>query len=360
VPHRLAIEGSEDATHATAREHDDGPNETWNSQEQGRSYALPYDKLVIATGTYNRTFGTPGVRENAWFLKDVQNARSIRFRIMECFEQAEHPELTEQQRRNLLAFIVVGGGPTGSEMASALFDMVHNDIRRVFPHLVELCSITIVDAAGSILNTFDKSLQEYAQKTFQRDGIQLKLNRKPVRVERGNFVVEPDGEMPFGLLVWSTGNTQGPLVKGITNVKKDQTGALITDDRLEVIPSDPSQSELLQGVYAMGDCAQIDDHALPATAQVAAQKGKFLAKLLNSQGASGESFKYQHSGTLANLSGGRGIAQFSKGGKLSGRSASALWHSTYSLYMSVSWRNKIAIPFTWMLNRIFGRTLSRI
>lgn len=181
MPHRQAIEGSEDATHATAREHNDGPNETWDSQEQGRSYALPYDKLVIATGTYNRTFGTPGVRENAWFLKDVQNARSIRFRIMECFEQAEHPELTDQQRRNVLSFIVVGGGPTGSEMASALFDMVHNDIRRVFPHLVELCSITIVDAAGSILNTFDKSLQEYAQKTFQRDGIQLKLNRKPVR-----------------------------------------------------------------------------------------------------------------------------------------------------------------------------------
>lgn len=274
-PHRRAVEGSEQSEHAeTTRHHSHDPQESWKSQEEGRSYALPYDKLVIAAGSYNRTFSTPGVVENAWFLKDVQNARAIRWRVLECFEQAEHPELTDEQRRNLLNFIVVGGGPTGAEFASALYDLIHSDIKKVFPTLYPLAQITIFDAAANILNTYDENLQEYARKQFIHDGIHLKMNRKPVRVERGKFIVEPDGEIPFGMLVWSTGNCQGPLVKSIHEIQKDKTGALLTNGKLEVLASkeEDGLDQALQGVYALGDCAQIDDYSLPATAQVASQK----------------------------------------------------------------------------------------
>ncbi|CAO1624354.1 unnamed protein product [Parajaminaea phylloscopi] len=359
-PHRRAIEGSDTAADAaTTRHHSHDPQENWKSQEEGRSYALPFDKLVIAAGTYNRTFNTPGVVENAWFLKDVQNARAIRWRVLECFEQAEHPELTDEQRRNLLNFVVVGGGPTGAEFASALYDLIHSDIKRIFPQLYPLAQITIFDAAGNILNSYDENLQKYAREMFLHDGIHLKLNRKPVRVERGKFVVEPDGEVPFGMLVWSTGNTQGPLVRSITEVKKDKAGGLLTNGKLEVLPAEGQNADAFHGVYALGDCAQIEEYSLPATAQVASQKAAYLATLLNGRANDEKSFRWHNKGSMTRLSSGRGIAQLSAV-KLEGKSAGALWNSTYGLYLTASWRNRFSIPFNWMLNKIFGRTLSRM
>lgn len=179
-------------------------------------------------------------------------------------------------------------------------------------------------------------------------------------VDRGTFVVEPDGEVPFGLLVWSTGNCQGPLIRGIHEIAKDMAGCLLTTPRLEAIASSEGDSkELMPGVYALGDCAQVDGYALPATAQVASQKATYLAKLLNGTLKEGTEFAWRDRGSMANLSGGRGIAQVGKG-KIEGRPASALWHSTYSLYLSISWRNKISIPLTWLSNKIFGRSLSRM
>lgn len=367
-PHRRTVEGSDSAAESeTTRHHSQDVGETWKSQEEGRTFAMPYDRLVIACGAYNRTFGVEGVRENAFFLKDVQNARAIRWRILEVFEQAEHPNLTDEQRRNLLNFVIVGGGPTGAEFAAALYDLIQTDIKRVFPQLAAIARISIYDAAGSILNQFDQSLQDYARKQFDRDGIALKLNRKPKRVDRGTFVVEPDGEVPFGLLVWSTGNCQGPLVRGIHEIAKDRAGSLLTNGRLEAIANREHQAvdataspgQLVPGVYALGDCAQVDGYALPATAQVASQKAAYLSKLLNGTLKPGSEFSWRDKGSMANLSAGRGIVQVGKG-KIEGRPASALWHSTYSLYLSISWRNKISIPLTWLFAKVFGRTLSRM
>lgn len=190
APHRRPLEGSEESSESdTTRHHSHDLHETWKAQEEGRVYTMPYDKLVIACGTYQRTFGTPGVVQNAWFLKDVQNARAVRWRVLECFEQAEHPELNDEQRRKLLNFIVVGGGPTGAEMAAALYDLVNSDLKRTFPEIHHLAKITIVDAAGAILNTFDESLQKYARDNFLHDGIDLKLNRKPVRGCAADFLL---------------------------------------------------------------------------------------------------------------------------------------------------------------------------
>ena len=189
------------------------------------------------------------------------------------------------------------------------------------------------------------------------------ISEPSTEVDRGTFVVEPDGEVPFGLLVWSTGNCQGPLIKGIHEIAKDNGGSLLTNAQLEVLSSsspNESQQQTLAGVYALGDCAQVDGYALPATAQVASQKATYLAQLLNGNlSVSQQEFLWKDKGSMANLSGGRGIAQVGKG-KIEGRPASALWHSTYSLYLSISWRNKISIPLTWLFNKVFGRTLSRM
>lgn len=348
APHRRAIEAREESKEdddqnprkqaSQTAHHSYGQGETWESMEKGREYDLSFDKLVISVGAYNRTFSTPGVRENAWFLKDAQNARAIRWRILECFEQADHPNLTEEQRRKLLNFLVVGGGPTGSEFAAELHDLLTSDLKRLFPNLVHLTSISIIDASGGILNNFDASLATYAREKFARDGVKLLLNRKVKAVERGNLIVEPDGEIPFGMLVWSTGICASPLVKQTTSILKDDTNSFfLTDNQLRVFAapkkflSDAVQSaaetnaprEHVPGVYAIGDCAQIEGRALPATAQVASQKGKHLALVLNGQmdddpEASERVFKHHNMGSMASLGSGSAIVD-SPNAKAQGR-----------------------------------------
>jgi NADH dehydrogenase len=372
APHRREIEADRvehkgtDGHAAVGRQAD--------SQEEGREYTLPYDKLVISVGAYNRTFNTPGVRENAWFLKDAQNARSIRWRILECFEQADHPDWSEEQRRKILTFLVVGGGPTGSEFAAELHDLIKTDLKRLYPKLAPLASISIIDASSGILNNFDASLSTYAREKFARDGIKLLLNRKVKQVGQGRLVVEPDGEIPFGLLVWSTGITASPLVESTTSIAKDPRNSFfLTDDRLHVLaaPSnskpdeDLTQREDLRSipnVWAIGDCAQVRQRPLPATAQVASQKGKHLAYVLNGQmgedtTADESVFKHRNMGAMASLGGGSAIVD-SPNAKAQGRIAWLIWRSAYT-YMSMSWRNRLLVPFYWTINRIFGRDLTR-
>lgn len=394
APHRRAIETHEEdgenqassSSDPTGKHLNHKEDESWKGMEEGREYSLSFDKLVISVGAYNRTFSTPGVRENAWFLKDVQNARSIRWRILECFEQADHPDLTDDQRKALLNFIVVGGGPTGSEFAAELHDLLSSDLKRLFPDIVKFASISIVDASSGILNNFDASLATYAREKFARDGINVMLNRKVKAVERGNLIVEPDGEIPFGLLVWSTGICAAPLVKRTNTIAKDAGNSFfLTDDHLRVLsapkghqlapqsaeslskkndndPKSGSALQFIEDVYAIGDCAQIQGKFLPATAQVASQKGKHLAHVLN--GKMGEDpeadekvFKHRDMGSMASLGSGSAIVD-SPNAKAQGRIAWVIWRSAYT-YMSLSWRNRLLVPFFWTVNRLFGRDLTR-
>ncbi|CEH14014.1 NADH-dehydrogenase (ubiquinone) [Ceraceosorus bombacis] len=372
-PHRRAIESSEvevDGESSRSRHHAQSEGETWRSAEEGRQYLLPYDKLVISVGAYNRTFKTPGVRENAWFLKDVQNARSIRWRILEVFEMADHPTMSDEQRRQLLSFIVVGGGPTGSEFAAELHDLVKSDLTRIFPKVAPLAQITLIDASSGILSSFDASLSTYARQKFKRDGIKILLERQVKRVDRGRLVVEPDGEIPFGLLVWSTGVCSTPLVKSITCIKKDERNSfLYTNEHLRALApqgeveatssseATPSAPRVLPDVYAIGDCAQIEGVPLPATAQVAAQKGKYVASVLNGKTSPETKFTFKNMGQMAALGGGKAIVD-SPQAKIHGRWAWIIWRSAYT-FMSLSNRNRILVPFFWAVNRIFGRDLNR-
>ncbi|KAJ8508525.1 hypothetical protein ONZ45_g9217 [Pleurotus djamor] len=183
----------------------------------GTPFTLRYDKLVIAVGAYSQS-----VKEHAHFLKDVKDARAIRTRILECFEQANQPILSDVERRNLLNFCIVGGGPTGVEFAAELYDLLHSEMQRHYPALTRFAKISLYDVAPQILGSFDESLVKYTEKTFGRDGISIYTSHHVEKVEPGKMFVKEQGEVPFGLLVWSTGLSPNPLVKSIVDVKKDQ------------------------------------------------------------------------------------------------------------------------------------------
>ncbi|KAJ3509610.1 hypothetical protein NLJ89_g5136 [Agrocybe chaxingu] len=334
--------------------------------ERQNPFTLKYDKLIIAVGAYSQTFNVPGVKEHAHFLKDVKDARRIRSRILECFEQANQPFVSDIERRNLLNFCIVGGGPTGVEFSSELHDLLHSDIFKHYPNLARLSKITLYDVAPSILGSFDKSLRKYTEKTLSREGISILTSHHVDRVENGKMIVREQGEVPFGLLVWSTGLAPNPLVKELSRVQKDpKTSSLITNDHLNIIMEDGKPN---LDVWAIGDAAKIEDAPLPATAQVANQKAKYLVRKINKLAKDQESpepFKFENFGSLAYIGNWKAIYDRPTNGaeegfmqKETGRIAWLLWRSAY-FTMTLSIRNKILVPTYWFLNWIFGRDLTR-
>ncbi|KAF8964751.1 pyridine nucleotide-disulfide oxidoreductase-domain-containing protein [Flammula alnicola] len=323
--------------------------------QTGSPFTLHYDKLIIAVGAYSQTFNIPGVKEHAHFLKDIKDARKIRGRIFECFEQANQPSLSDIERRRLLNFCIVGGGPTGIEFSAELHDLIHSDIAKHYPALARLCKITIYDVAPHILGSFDQSLRNYTENTLSREGIRILTNHHVERVEKGKMIVKEIGEVPFGMLVWSTGLSPNPLVKAASDVKKNpKTSSLITNEHLNIIMNDDKPNP---DVWAIGDAAQISGAPLPATAQVAVQKAKYVMKKVNKLARDHESpepFSFQNRGSLAYIGNWKAIYDRSAGKeseegfmqKETGRTAWLLWRSAY-FTMALSTRNKILIPAYW-------------
>lgn len=148
------------------------------------AYWVEYDKLIIATGSRSQSFGTPGVKEHANFLKDVREARAIRHRLLQCLEMAYEPSLSEQERSDILKFNIVGGGPTGVEFAAELHDFVQQDVRKNYPEIADKVEIRLFDVAPGILMSFDEHLRAYAEKKYARDGIKIMPNSKITKVDK--------------------------------------------------------------------------------------------------------------------------------------------------------------------------------
>ena len=249
-------------------------------------------QLVIAVGSHTQTFGIHGVQEHAYFLKETRDAIKIRRRILQCFEEASLPSTSEARREQLLHFCVVGGGPTGVEFSAELHDLIHDDLSKKYPALLRSVCITLYDVAPRILSMFDSALAQYATEHFARQHIDVRTRRTVTRVDDGVLHVKEEGEVPFGMLVWSTGVEMTPLIKSLRGVKKDPKGGrLVTDGWLRVTQDAPTEEgkppKLVQDVYALGDCAVIEGMELPLTAQVASQKGVWMRKWFESLARNG-------------------------------------------------------------------------
>ncbi|KAL6867044.1 FAD/NAD(P)-binding domain-containing protein [Trichoderma novae-zelandiae] len=405
---------------------------TTNRAKKGEAFDVEYDKLVIAVGAYSQTFGIPGVREHAHFLRDVGDARRIRLRVLSLFEQCSYPtppgskdsngahvaeaSLSEADKRSLLHFVIVGGGPTGIEFAAELHDLIHEDLERLYPELMPLVRITVYDIAPKVLPMFDQALARYAMDTFARQGIQVRTEHHLERVRVADGVLgrahgglsikikEYSDEVNAGLVVWSTGLMQNPFVECLVGkefavaqdselgkedeasrrhrlVKDAKTGGVLTDQylRARITNNEASQPHdaagggtpdaVMSDVFVIGDCAVNEhDRSLPKTAQVAAQQAGYLAKHLNKSTQNGslnsadvsstwKPFKFRNWGTLTYLGGWKAIHQ-SSADELRGWVAWIVWRGAY-LTRSMSLRNKMMVPVYWFVSWVFGRDISR-
>lgn len=320
--------------------------------DEAHTHVLEYDKLVIACGAITNTFDIPGVPAHAYFLKDIEDARRIRGRVIDCFDRA-----AEDENYSLLNIAVVGGGPTGVELSAELHDLITQDLAYYYPKAAPFAKITIYDVAPRILGAFDAKLAAYAAQKFHREGIRVETGIGVKAVNRDSIVLSDDRVVDVGMTVWATGLAMNPLVKGLRADKSKLR--LLANDRLQVLRN----GEALEDVYAVGDCSSIKDDDLPCTAQVAKQEAKYLATgttpLQRSvfakesfQGAS--PFRYHYYGSMAYIGDWRAIVDFrvtarhglSRGGRL----AWIFWRSAY-FSMAVSVKNKILIPIYWYTTR---------
>ncbi|XP_051135852.1 external alternative NAD(P)H-ubiquinone oxidoreductase B1, mitochondrial-like [Andrographis paniculata] len=219
------------------------------------SFSLNFDYLVIAVGAEVNTFNTQGVKEHCHFLKEVEDAQSIRRAVIDRFEKAVLPELTEEERKMILHFVIVGGGPTGIEFAAELHDFVHEDLVKIYPSVKDLVSITVIQSGDHILNTFDERISTFAEKKFKRDGIEVLTGHRVMGVtdRKLHMKAKATGEeisIPHGMIVWSTGVGTRPVIKEfMEQIGQGNRRVLAIDEWCRV--------RGLENIYAIGDCSTL-------------------------------------------------------------------------------------------------------
>lgn len=329
---------------------------------EGREYDLDYDKLVVGVGFQPNDFGTPGVNEHCLFMKETADATIFKDRLLERLEEASYwhaldnnPDSTKEEEdkmRELLTFVIVGGGPTGVELCGELTDFIENDCKRQYGHLSGFISVHMF--TFDFMNMFDEKLQEYAARHLRsKQGVDIHIGAQVVKVEKNRLEVKVDGEtstIPFGLLVWCAGIKPHPFVTEYGFPMNERGTQILVDEFLRV------KGE--EDIYALGDCSTIENYWLPQTAQVAKQQAVYLAKSFNNA-KRGKPFKFHSLGMMAYLGGFKGMMTGLPGlSSLTGFFAFIGWRSVYwSLQLSL--RNRYMLSTDWLRTLIFGRDLTR-
>jgi NADH dehydrogenase len=279
---------------------------------------VKYDRLIIAVGVTANFFGIPGADEYSLPLYRRSQALAVRDRM---FANLEDAAINGQDRD--LRVVVVGGGATGVETAGAFAEMRNNDMPTTYPELdTKRVHITLVEMLPHVLGPFHPKLRDYARKSLDKRGVDLRLGTAVKEVREDGVLVEHDGQqefLPAGIVVWASGITAHSTVKD-WGVPQGRGGRIETDEHLRV--------KGLEDVYAIGDVSVSPDEPLPQLAQPALQGGKHVAKVIKAE-LEGKSapkrFKYKDKGTMATIGRSSAVAEIKFLPRLKGFPAWIIW-----------------------------------
>jgi NADH dehydrogenase len=312
---------------------------------------IPYDSLIVAAGARHSYFGRQEWAPLAPGLKTIEDATDIRRRVFSAFEQAEQ-EQDPGVRRALLNFVIVGGGPTGVELAGALAEIARHSLTRDFRHINPSdAQIILVEAGSRVLGAYDEKLSANALDSLNQLGVTVRLSTMvtdvtPTDVElKSSMGVE---RWDARTVLWAAGVQASPLAAALaaaSGAELDRAGRLIVERDLSL----PGRPE----AFVLGDMANYSHqggHPLPGVAPVAIQQGYFVAKLIAARlrGRPAPEFHYRDLGSLATIGRRAAVAQFGRL-KFSGFVAWVLWLFIH-LMKIVNFRNRLLVLMQWAWN----------
>jgi NADH dehydrogenase len=303
---------------------------------------LPYDVLILATGARHAYFGHDEWERFAPGLKKVDDAIELRRRILLAFEQAEIAE-DEAERRRLLTFVVIGGGPTGVEMAGAIAELAKMALARDFRHIdPRQARIVLVEAGPRILAAFPPKLSAKAERALMRLGVEVRTGAAVTRCDEEGVQLGEE-RIPSACMVWGAGVAASPAAKWL-QAERDQAGRVMVGPDL-TLPGHPEICVIGDTAHAAGP----DGKPLPGVAPVAKQQGKYAAKVIQARIAGRPApgpFRYRNLGNLATIGRRAAVADFGWL-KVSGRFAWLLWGLVH-IYFLIGFRNRVAVLLDWI------------
>jgi len=327
--------------------------------------AVPFDSLIVATGSTHHYFGKDHWEEFAPGLKTIEDATEIRRRVLTAFERAERTT-DAVERAKLLTFVVVGGGPTGVEMAGAIRELALHTMRYDFRAIdPATCKVIIIEGQHKVLGAFHESLSAKGLKAIQQMGIEVKLDCHVIDITADHVTVRPDGGKaePFQIhtttVVWGAGvkgNPLGKILAKAVGVETDRAGRV------------PVNSDCSVGnrpdVFVVGDLALFmgpDGKPLPGLAPVAMQQGQYVAAAIVRR-VKGESptgpFKYWDKGAMATIGRAQAVGE-SMGIRFSGYIAWLAWLFIHVMYLA-RFENRVLVMFQWFWNYITRNRTARL
>jgi NADH dehydrogenase len=326
------------------------PNTRTVTTKTGESYQGDY--LVLAAGSQANFFGTPGAEQNAFPLYSLNEAERLRSRVLAVFEEADRdPRLLE---KGALNFVIIGGGPTGTELAGSLADMINLAMTAEYTDLtVKAACVYLIDHGHSLLSAFSPEAHEYAARILQQKGVQLRLGVLVKEIAPDHVLLSDGSSIQTHTAVWAGGLMAAPLAAN-SGLPRGHGG------RIEVQPD--LTIEGFPGVYVLGDFANIsgpDGQFLPQLGSVAQQCGEFTAKniLAEIAGKPRTPFHYRDKGIMAMIGRNAAVAEVgSRRHELHGPIAFAAWLGVHALLMS-GVRERIEAFISWAWN-YFDRSLS--
>jgi NADH:ubiquinone reductase (H+-translocating) len=309
---------------------------------------LSYDYLVLATGSQSDYFGNASLMQHAFGLKVLDEGLAVRNRILERFEESRWTS-DREQRRSLLTFAVVGGGPTGVEMAGALSELISLVLRKDYRDLeLGLVRVVLLEAAGWLLGTFEAPLREAARRSLEAKGVEVLLKAKVEGVTASSIRLSDGHEILASTVIWTAGVRASDLGSSVGL-------SLGRQARVQVMPTlqAPGHPE----VFVIGDLAgaidQIGDVPLPMLIPVAMQEGRHVAATISDllRGYGATNFRYRDPGIMATIGRNSAVAQLGAV-RLTGFLGWLMWLFVHLINV-ISFRSRIVVLVNWAWDYFF-------
>jgi NADH dehydrogenase len=305
---------------------------------------VTYDYLVLAAGSATNYFGLDSMAQAVCALRDLDDAERLRDRVLCAFETAS-AERDPDRRRQLMTVVIVGGGPTGVELAGALAELRRHVLPRDYPDL-DLASahVVLLEATERILASMPAALQAKAQDKLRTLGVEIRLRAPVASADEGGVTLRSGERVPAGAVVWVPGVQAAPLAEALPT-PRGANGRLVVIETLQ-LPGHPE-------VYAIGDMAHVgvpDRRPHPMLAPVAIQQGDLVAKNILRQiaGQPPKRFAYKDRGTMVTIGRQAAIAHIF-GLKLNGFIAWVIWLTVHLVWL-IGFRNRILVLTNWAWN----------